>query len=442
MTKGDNMNEEELNELLRKLYLEENAEKIDEATAQFVMSQEYNVKIDAKKEQQLLKKLSGKPGWLGNYFYFIASFVAIGSIATILYFTSSSDKNNSETEEYKNESLEKTSIDTVSNNDVGNTSSIKNTAQKENTSSQKDQNSESPSNSSSNNITSVSQNKTDTLKLFYEINEKELTPYHTRLIDAALAKKNTPDYKIEIISYTDYLATNEYNKILSVERAKNVQAYLLKKGVKSTWMESCEGKGEIENSAANNDKAGVPSNRRTEIIFKYKVDELPVKINLVPENKLPTPSITIKDSNSLKTTALSIDSINKLDVGQSLVLQNLNFYPGSHYYVKESEKELKKLLKVMQENPKLKIEIQGHITAECPECLKNKTRDSYDVLWGDWHLSRNRAEFIFDYLVKKRIDKIRMTFVGFGNTKPLVYPEITEKDREKNRRVEIKILEK
>jgi outer membrane protein OmpA-like peptidoglycan-associated protein len=290
------------------------------------------------------------------------------------------------------------------------------------------------------NIISAQQAKTDTLKLFYEINEKQLNSHHTRLIDSALAMKSNTYYKIEILSYTDYLATNEFNKILSSDRAKNVQDYLLKKGVKSATIQKCEGKGEIELTSEIENKAGIPSNRRTEIIFKYKTQEPSHKPDLVSEIK---PALeVIKDTVSVKAPAMTIDNINTLDTGQTLVLQNLNFYPSSHYFLEESEKELKKLLAILKENPKLKIEIQGHITAECPECLKNKTNDSYDGLWGDWHLSRNRAEFIYDYLVKKGIDKTRMKFVGFGNTKPLVSPELTEEDRKKNRRVEIKVLEK
>src|SRR4051812_6789461 len=89
MNKGDNISENELNELLRKLYLEEKAENSDEATAKFVMDQEYNVEINAEKEQQMLKRLSKKTGGRGkNWLYLFSSFALIGAIGA-LYFNSS-----------------------------------------------------------------------------------------------------------------------------------------------------------------------------------------------------------------------------------------------------------------------------------------------------------------------------------------------------------------
>jgi outer membrane protein OmpA-like peptidoglycan-associated protein len=80
----------------------------------------------------------------------------------------------------------------------------------------------------------------------------------------------------------------------------------------------------------------------------------------------------------------------------------------------------------MQDNPKLKIDIPGHMC-----CSKDRT-----------NLSGDRAKSVYNILVKNGIDKSRMTYRGFGSEKPIYpLPEKTEEERVANRRVEIEILE-
>ena len=63
MSGNKHINENDLDELLRDLYLEENSVNINEAEADFVMNKDYEVKIDVEKEKAVVKKLqSGKGG--------------------------------------------------------------------------------------------------------------------------------------------------------------------------------------------------------------------------------------------------------------------------------------------------------------------------------------------------------------------------------------------
>ena len=83
----------------------------------------------------------------------------------------------------------------------------------------------------------------------------------------------------------------------------------------------------------------------------------------------------------------------------------------------------------MEENLKLKIEIQGHI------CCQTKG-DVADV-------STARARAIYSYLLRNKIDRKRMTFKGYANTRPIhPIPEKTPQEEDENRRVEILIVEK
>jgi flagellar motor protein MotB len=82
----------------------------------------------------------------------------------------------------------------------------------------------------------------------------------------------------------------------------------------------------------------------------------------------------------------------------------------------------------MEENPKLKIEIQGHICCQL-------VSDINDV-------STARAKTIYSYLIRNKIDRKRMTFKGFGISKPIhKIPEKNETEADENRRVEILIVE-
>jgi outer membrane protein OmpA-like peptidoglycan-associated protein len=92
---------------------------------------------------------------------------------------------------------------------------------------------------------------------------------------------------------------------------------------------------------------------------------------------------------------------------------------------------------LMRDYPTLRIRIEGHIC-----CVVAKNADGYDYDSQDFNLSVNRAKEIYDILEEKGIDDTRMEYKGFGKTRPLAWPEQTEEDENKNRRVEIRILQK
>ena len=114
--------------------------------------------------------------------------------------------------------------------------------------------------------------------------------------------------------------------------------------------------------------------------------------------------------------------------GDLIKLKNIYFYNNSDKTVPKSEPTLKELLGVINANPKLKIEIQGHI------CCK-KITDPDDV-------SAARAKAIYTYLVQNKIDKKRLTYKGYGVTRPIhPIPEKNTQEEDENRRVEIMIMD-
>lgn len=93
MKKKDPINDNQLDELLRDLYLDENSRVTNESEAAFVLEQEYPVTIDSKKERALLNKLQGKSGFKG--LRFLIALVVIGFIGCLVfYFIPTFDKKN------------------------------------------------------------------------------------------------------------------------------------------------------------------------------------------------------------------------------------------------------------------------------------------------------------------------------------------------------------
>lgn len=152
----------------------------------------------------------------------------------------------------------------------------------------------------------------------------------------------------------------------------------------------------------------------------YYIDD--VSVIQVSED---TPSIP--DTQELKSSA--IPAIQQtLSVGSTLVLHDIYFQFDRSVILQQSYKELTRLLELMQDNPRLRIEIGGH------------TDDKGSVEYNR-KLSESRAKAVADYLTSKGIDPKRLSYRGYGKSKP-IEDNSTEEGRSKNRRVEIKVLSK
>jgi outer membrane protein OmpA-like peptidoglycan-associated protein/tetratricopeptide (TPR) repeat protein len=112
--------------------------------------------------------------------------------------------------------------------------------------------------------------------------------------------------------------------------------------------------------------------------------------------------------------------------GEKAILRNI-FFDTDKFVVKaESRIELNKLLKLLQDNPSLKIQISGH--------TDNLGSPEYNRV-----LSENRAKAVVGFLTGKGIDIGRLSAKGFGETQPIATNE-TEEGRAQNRRTEFLIL--
>jgi outer membrane protein OmpA-like peptidoglycan-associated protein len=105
-----------------------------------------------------------------------------------------------------------------------------------------------------------------------------------------------------------------------------------------------------------------------------------------------------------------------------VVLRNIEFESGSAKLLSSSRQELNLLHTLLTENPQVHIEIHGH-TDNIGEETDNQI------------LSEARARAVYDWLITKGIAASRLSFKGFGETRPIDTNE-TEEGRQENRRTE------
>ncbi len=121
-------------------------------------------------------------------------------------------------------------------------------------------------------------------------------------------------------------------------------------------------------------------------------------------------------------------ALKKIEVGSTIVLKNIFFDFDKATIRPESANELERLIKLLNENPTIKIELGSH--------TDSKGSDEYNL-----KLSDNRSKSVVDYLIGKGIAAARLTSKGYGETKPIDTNE-TDAGRQNNRRTEFKITEK
>jgi OOP family OmpA-OmpF porin len=138
-------------------------------------------------------------------------------------------------------------------------------------------------------------------------------------------------------------------------------------------------------------------------------------------------SLNFNYENEAVSKPIEIDvDLDKASTGAVAVLNNI-FFDLDKYDLKEkSITELDKIVRFLQENPTIKVEIGGH--------TDSSGSSAYNI-----QLSQKRAQAVADYLITKGLEKTRFKQVGYGSQKPLK-PNDSEENRQVNRRIEFKIL--
>ncbi len=115
--------------------------------------------------------------------------------------------------------------------------------------------------------------------------------------------------------------------------------------------------------------------------------------------------------------------LKKIAIGKNVALRNLFFEVDKSTLSDESIVELANVIRLLNENPTLHIEIEGHTDNTGSKSHNQK-------------LSEARAKAVVDYLVEHGIDAKRLTSKGYGFSKPVATNK-TPEGRAENRRTEL-----
>lgn len=120
-------------------------------------------------------------------------------------------------------------------------------------------------------------------------------------------------------------------------------------------------------------------------------------------------------------------SLQKMEMGSKIVVENILFHTGKSSLMPQSFPELDKLARLLLDNEKIHIEVSGHTDNQGSASLNKR-------------LSKSRAESVRNYLREKGVDAARMKSEGYGYDRPIESND-TAAGRAANRRVEIEVIE-
>jgi outer membrane protein OmpA-like peptidoglycan-associated protein len=134
----------------------------------------------------------------------------------------------------------------------------------------------------------------------------------------------------------------------------------------------------------------------------------------------------------IKPNAAQKIDLQPLQVGSVATISNLYFVGNEANLLKSSDSEMAKILRFMQLNKDISIEIAGHVNAPGVDPKKLPKEE--------FNISTKRALTIRKFLIKHGFSESQISGKGYGNSQ-MRYPDpINEQQEELNRRVEIKVL--
>ncbi|MFM2213754.1 MAG: hypothetical protein RL427_1017 [Bacteroidota bacterium] len=271
--------------------------------------------------------------------------------------------------------------------------------------------------------------------LFFDSNRFQLNAKETSKLSDWITQ-NINNKIVAIHGFTDEDGSNGFNDTLAQQRVATIYN-AIKNQIKIRDDFKTRSFGESFNQSKN--KA---DNRKVIVYYLLEKDipreeeilgiKSPEPIEELPRAKIEFPDKMVFENPDGSQKEYKLDKafmkkVNEAKKGEKLKVDNLNFVINTFIVVPEAKGKMYELLVVLQNNPTLKIEIQGHLC-----CMPNDRLD----------LSTQRAKAIYNFLVANGIYPGRLSYKGFGSTQPIFpLPEKDESERAANRRVEILILE-
>jgi outer membrane protein OmpA-like peptidoglycan-associated protein len=285
------------------------------------------------------------------------------------------------------------------------------------------------------------------LEVFFDFNQDVPNEEsQIKLNKWALDNKNAEI--IKLLGYCDSVDDSNYNKELAMRRVNSIMKFFNESNIKVSDKVALKSFGEdFKYSKIQSE------NRKVEVFFNLVKDKsAEIKTaRTIPEGpfgrkpvkeaatKEASGTAQAKEDDLLEAADMEVlveeerlileSKFEKAKKGDLIRINNINFHFNQERIMEQSLPLLDELLDIMLNNPKLVIEIHGHIC-----CNQNP---------NDTKLSYRRALVILKFLTKYGVDVNRLAFRGYGSNDPIYkLPEKNEKERAANRRVEILIVNK
>jgi outer membrane protein OmpA-like peptidoglycan-associated protein len=174
-------------------------------------------------------------------------------------------------------------------------------------------------------------------------------------------------------------------------------------------------------------KEKVVSNSKGEVVMKVtegQVYELYINKEGFFQSVIPINS-NIKQGSAADKLSILMKPIEK---NKAVEVKKIHFELNKYTLTKDSYSVLDQLVEFLTLNKGVTIELNAH----------TDTRGDY---YPNLILSYKRAETVREYLASKGVEDSRIFANGFGETFPLIKDAKLEKDHEKNRRVELKVID-
>lgn len=124
---------------------------------------------------------------------------------------------------------------------------------------------------------------------------------------------------------------------------------------------------------------------------------------------------------------MKVDATGCIVANQTLALQGVTFDSNKSRLTANAQVVLDSVSRAFLGQPTLKVDIAGHT-------------DSIGSERANLMLSEQRAAAVREYLIQKGAMPAQLSAHGYGKSQLLIVPEITDGDRERNRRVELRVL--
>ncbi|MEO8720206.1 MAG: OmpA family protein, partial [Ginsengibacter sp.] len=266
-----------------------------------------------------------------------------------------------------------------------------------------------------------------------------------KLMDGKWSKAENLGYPINTIDDEGSLIVDADGKTAYYSSDKNdtkggldIYTFLLRKDLrplKTLWA-----KGKVYDK---NTGTGLPSTvvltdiNSGQTVSKLQTDELGNYLITLPVGKDYAFNVHRKGylfySQNYNMDSTSTDSVydvniplEPIEANAKIILKNVFFDTKKTELKPGSITELDNVVKLMNENPNLKIRISG-FTDNVGKSADNLT------------LSKGRAVAVVNYLLGKGVFKDRLSFEGLGEAKPIA-PNETEEGRALNRRTELSVV--